>query len=78
MRHIPGLARVARHVERNWLVTLRLPDIRWSVLDIFDAITPSIATTHMEDEVRSWLEQAGCTQIRTTAWGSTSLIGIKS
>jgi SAM-dependent methyltransferase len=77
LRRIPGLARIVRSMERNWLVILRLPDPRWSVLDIFDAITPSIASTHTGDEVQGWMTQAGCTHVQTTAWAATSLIGIK-
>lgn len=78
MRHVPGLSHFVRYVERNWLVILRLPDARWSVLDIFDAITPSIASAHTGDEVRIWMTQANCVNIRTTAWCETSLVGIKA
>jgi len=78
MRHMPGLSRFVRYLERNWLVILRLPDARWSVLDIFDAVTPAIASTHTGDEVRAWMTQANCVNTRTTAWCETSLVGIKA
>ena len=77
-KRIPGLARLLRYVERNWLVSLYLPDVRWRVLDTFDAITPSIATTHTGDEVKAWMEKAGCTDIRTTRWCETAVTGIKT
>ncbi len=76
-KQIPRLNRWLRYVEQNWLVALNLPDIRWRLLDIFDAITPSIATTHTGDEVRGWMEKVGCTNVKTTEWGETSVIGIK-
>ena len=78
MRYVPGLSQFVRYVERNWLVILRLPDARWSVLDIFDAITPSIASAHTGDEVRTWMTRANCVNTRTTAWCETSLVGIKA
>jgi SAM-dependent methyltransferase len=77
-RRIPGLSHLARYLERNLLVTLRLPDVRWSVLDIFDAITPSIASTHTKDQVCAWMTQANCVNIHRTAWCETSLVGTKA
>ncbi len=77
-KRIHRLNRWLEYVERNWLVALNLPDIRWRLLDIFDAITPSIATTHTGDEVRGWMEKVGCTNIQTTKWAETSVIGIKT
>ncbi|MCL4552176.1 MAG: hypothetical protein M1305_01275, partial [Candidatus Marsarchaeota archaeon] len=71
------LAGVMKYLERNWLVALHLPDVRWRVLDVFDAVTPSIASAHTEDEVRHWMERAGCAHIRTTGWCETSLAGVK-
>jgi SAM-dependent methyltransferase len=65
-RRLAGFSRVMDYLERNWVVVLDLPDVRWRVLDIFDAITPSIATTHTGGEVKEWLTKAGCINIRTT------------
>ena len=76
-KRIPGVARLLDGLEKNWLVILALPDARWRVLDVFDAITPSIATTHSGEEVMAWFEQAGCTGMLTTPWCSTSVVGIK-
>jgi SAM-dependent methyltransferase len=64
--------KTVQYIERHLLVCVRLKDPRWRVLDIFDAITPTIATTHTPDEVRDWLVQAGCNDIRTTYWCPTS------
>lgn len=74
---IPGSSRIIRYFEREWLVILNLKDPRWSVLDIFDAITPSIATTHSEQELATWLAKSGCGSLQTTSWCKTSMIGIK-
>jgi SAM-dependent methyltransferase len=69
----PWLSPLVRHLERRWLVSLYLKDARWRVLDTFDAITPRIASTHTFDEVRAWLEQAGCTNVVQTPWCPTSV-----
>ena len=76
-KRIPRLNHWLEYVERNWLVVLNLPDIRWRLLDTFDAITPSIATTHTGDEVRGWMEKVGCTNLKKTGWGETSVMGTK-
>lgn len=70
-----GLADAADYVERNWLVALRLKDPRWRVLDVFDAITPEIATTHAREEVAGWMHAAGIAGVRPTAWCETSAVG---
>ena len=75
---IPGFDHLLRYVERNWIVSLYLPDVRWRLLDNFDAITPAIATTHSGDEARGWMEKAGCTRVRTTRWSETSVTGIRT
>jgi len=67
-----GWWKTVQYIERELLVCVRLKDPRWRVLDIFDAITPAIATTHTPDEVHDWLAGAGCNDIRTTYWCPTS------
>jgi SAM-dependent methyltransferase len=76
-KQFPGFRGLLDYIERNWLVSLYLPDVRWRLLDTFDAITPAIATTHTGDEVKSWLEKTDCKDIQTTSWAKTSVIGIK-
>lgn len=75
---ITGLRRLVDHIERNWIVSLALPDTRWRLLDIFDAITPEIATTHTAPEMESWFAAAGCRDVRATDWGSTAFVGVKA
>lgn len=65
-------------LRKNWLVVLTLPDARWSKLDVFDAITPEIATCHTADEVHDWLTRAGVESIHETAWGPTSQVGLRA
>lgn len=77
-KRIPGLNRLLTAWEQNWLVTLPIPDARWRLLDIFDAITPTIATTHTGKEVRGWMKEAGCANIQTTDWCETSVVGLKA
>src|ERR1041384_3451329 len=38
--------RLVSYLERHWFVNVDIPDVRWRVLDVFDAITPSFASTH--------------------------------
>lgn len=72
-----GLRDIVRWIERNALVSLWLKDVRWRLLDTFDAITPAIASTHTTAEVREWFERAGCGRISTTAWCPTSLAAVR-
>jgi SAM-dependent methyltransferase len=75
---VPGWGQLVKYLRHNWLVCLNIPDMRWRLLDIFDAITPAIATTHTADQVREWLKEADCTSIRSTNWGGVSLVGVKT
>jgi SAM-dependent methyltransferase len=76
LKHL-GLRRLVRYVEQNWIVSLWLKDAQWRVLDTFDAITPQIATTHVEAEVAEWMAAAGCEAVRRTAWCETSAVGTR-
>ncbi|HXE95464.1 MAG TPA: class I SAM-dependent methyltransferase [Dongiaceae bacterium] len=64
-------------IETYLLVNLSLPDIRWRILDVFDAITPRYASTHTPEEMREWFAAAGCTQLQQTNWGDTSFVAVK-
>lgn len=78
LRKIPLLGRgIAYLIERYLLVSLNLPDPRWRLLDIFDAITPSYASTHTADEVEGWFRAAGCREVHQTPWCPTSYTGVK-
>jgi SAM-dependent methyltransferase len=72
-----GLRRSIAWIERNALVSLWLKDVRWRLLDTFDAITPALASTHTSDDVARWFEQAGCENVERTSWCPTSLTATK-
>lgn len=67
------IAKLIEHIEQHYLVVLYLPDARWRIVDTFDAITPQIATTHTFQEVRDWMERAGCVSVCRTPWCDTSV-----
>lgn len=78
LRKIPFLGKGIVHVLEKYLfVNLPIPDARWRVLDIFDAITPCYASTHTYPEVKEWFEKGGCRDVMQTPWGPTSLVGTK-
>jgi len=78
MRKIPLLGRpITSLIEKYLLVNLELPDIRWRILDVFDAITPSYASTHTAAEVRQWFMDANCDRISQTNWGNASFVATK-
>lgn len=69
--------RAAEYVEKNLVVNVDVPDARWRVLDVFDAITPAYASTHTPEEVTSWFEQANCSNLCRRPWGTAAFVGIK-
>lgn len=78
LRMVPLMGKgVAYLLEKYIFVTLPIPDARWRILDIFDAITPYYASTHTAYEVSGWFEKARCRDIRRTSWCETSFVGIK-
>jgi SAM-dependent methyltransferase len=50
----------------------RLPDVRWRVLDTFDAVTPSYQSTHESYEIFQWFRQEALAEIEPSDWGFTS------
>ncbi len=78
VRKFPFLGgKFAKFIEMYFLVNVPIPDVRWRILDTFDAITPKIASTHTPEEVRGWFESAGLKNIRQTR-GNNSFVGIKT
>jgi len=71
------LRQVAHFLEKRWLPCLYIPDVHWRVLDMFDGITPAIASTHTRAEVIIWMEGAGCRDLTFPNWGDTAITGIK-
>jgi len=75
---IPKLGhRIVRILETNVLVVNKLPDLKWRILDTFDAITPHYASTHTGEEVESWFKEIGCENIHKTNWGRCGWKGKK-
>ncbi len=64
-------------LETRFLVNVPLPDLRWRILDVFDAITPHFASTHTGEEVKGWFAAAGCGDIRQTVWCATSFVAAR-
>lgn len=50
----------------------RLPDVRWRILDTFDAVTPTYQSTHESYEVYRWFKEAGLQNIEPSDWGFTA------
>ncbi len=70
-------ARLVDYLENNMLVNVSIPDAKWRVLDVFDAITPLFASTHTSEEVESWFHNANCHSLSPRPWGPTVVVGIK-
>lgn len=60
---------------RLFFPSITLADVRWSVLDTFDSITPSYQSGHSVYEVYSWFVSSGFSTIRVAAW--ENIIGQK-
>jgi len=60
---------------QQWLPILPIPDRRWRVLDLFDAITPEHASTHTAEEVAHWMQNVGLDAVTQTPWCATSWRG---
>jgi len=65
LRRIPLLSQAARLL----LPCIHLPDVRWSVLDTFDSVTPSYQSAHEAFEVFQWIKSAGFEEIEPGDWG---------
>lgn len=77
LRRMPRVWRLVPYLERNVLVNVDIPDPKWRVLDVFDAITPFYASTHTPEEVAAWFDKAGCRDLTQRPWGTTSFVGVK-
>jgi ubiquinone/menaquinone biosynthesis C-methylase UbiE/uncharacterized protein YbaR (Trm112 family) len=52
-----------------------LQDLRWSILDTFDSVTPSYQSTHTVYEVYRWFKETNFKYIKVAAW--ENIIGTK-
>lgn len=68
---IPGVG----HLLRLIYPTVRLPDIRWRILDTFDSVTPCYQSRHNPYELYQWFRSAGFIDIQPCDWGITSVFG---
>jgi ubiquinone/menaquinone biosynthesis C-methylase UbiE/uncharacterized protein YbaR (Trm112 family) len=60
---------------RLFFPSVTLPDVRWSVLDTFDSITPSYQSAHTVFEMFEWFRKERFRNIRVAAW--ENIIGQK-
>jgi SAM-dependent methyltransferase len=77
LRPIARVSRPTGLAIRAFFPFVNLPDIRWSLLDTFDSVTPSYQSAHESHEVWRWLESAGFNNVQPTDWGFTSYRGSK-
>jgi len=56
---------------------INLPDIRWSVLDTFDSVTPQNQRGFTVYQVFQWFKNAGLRDIRPSNWAGSSFTAIK-
>jgi len=56
---------------------VRLPDIRWSVLDTYDSLTPAYQSAHETDEIRGWFQRCGLAEIVASNWGVTAYHAVR-
>jgi hypothetical protein len=68
LTRVPLVGRVLRRV----VPVVTVPDVRWSVLDTFDSLTPRYQSTHDAAEVREWLRGAGTEDPVSGDWGPTA------
>lgn len=73
LKYIPFLGNGIRKI----FPFANLPDINWAILDTFDSITPSHASTHENSEVNKWLENSGFEKIMNSDWSKTSFSAYK-
>jgi len=69
LAQIPGIGSALGKAARLAFPFVPLPDVRWSVLDTFDSVTPSYQSAHTPYEVFDWLRAAGLVDIEPSPWG---------
>jgi SAM-dependent methyltransferase len=56
---------------------VRLPDVRWSLLDTYDSVTPAYQSAHESDEVLEWFRGCGLADIAPSDWGVTAYHAVR-
>ncbi|MBM84296.1 MAG: hypothetical protein CMJ78_27385 [Planctomycetaceae bacterium] len=69
---VPLLGKLLRAVFPH----VRLPDVRWALLDTFDSVTPSYQSAHKSYEVFRWLKDCNLVDIEPGDWGTTTYHGV--
>lgn len=77
MQQIPKVRQLVPFLEKYVLVNVNLPDAKWRLLDVFDAITPFHASTHTGEEMRSWFSKSNCHHLTPRPWGTTAFVAVK-
>lgn len=75
---IPIFGKYVNYIfERYLFVIVNYRDIKWRILDVYDAITPRYASTHTESEIENWFRNQSFQKIKKTSWCDTTFRGIK-
>lgn len=73
---MPKMGRILKPLLM-YFPAIQLPDVRWSILDTFDSVTPSFQVGISYYELFDYMEESSFTNIRPTNWGGTSLKATK-
>ncbi|MCB0320011.1 MAG: class I SAM-dependent methyltransferase, partial [Bdellovibrionales bacterium] len=65
------------HLIRASFPMVRLPDIRWRLLDTYDSVTPAYQSAHTSAEVEEWFKRLRCDNVEKADWGTSSYRGVK-
>ncbi len=65
-------ARPLSKLVRGIFPFVNLADIRWSLLDTFDSVTPTYQSAHESFEVYQWFQKCGFEEIAPSNWGFTA------
>lgn len=63
------------HILRAAFPMVRLPDLRWRILDTFDSVTPSHQSRHTPYELFCWYSKSGMVNVQPADWGVASMYG---
>lgn len=70
--------KILAHVLKTFFPLINLPDIKWSLLDTFNSITPAHQSCHTVFEVFQWFKNCKLKKIEPSDWGGASLHAMKT
>ncbi|OGR79581.1 MAG: hypothetical protein A3I11_04230 [Elusimicrobia bacterium RIFCSPLOWO2_02_FULL_39_32] len=70
--------KIFAHILKIFFPLIHLPDIKWSLLDTFDCITPTHQSCHTLFELFQWFKNCNLERIEPSDWGGASLHALKS